>query len=83
MIKVVSINPYNDLARGEELLKRVPELEILHGGGVVLEYGEEDGARHVVVRNQDLFHPLPLEAAPAVRISLRRPSPAKMRSHRH
>jgi hypothetical protein len=57
-IEIDSVDPYSDLTRGDELLKRVPELEILHGGGIVIEYGEGEGATHVVVRNQDLFHPI-------------------------
>jgi hypothetical protein len=63
LIQVVSLDPYSDLTRGDELMKRVPELEILHGGGVVIECGEGELGQHVVVRNQDLFHPLPLDAA--------------------
>jgi ABC-type uncharacterized transport system len=57
------LNPYSDLMRADELVKRVPELEILHGGGVVVEYGEGESARHVVVRNQDLFQGIPLDPA--------------------
>ena len=40
MIELVSLDPYSDLTRRDELVKRVPELELLHGGGVVIEYGE-------------------------------------------
>jgi ABC-type uncharacterized transport system len=63
MIQLDNLNPYSDLARGDELIKRVPELEILRGGGVVIEYGEGDSAQHVVVRNQDLFQGIPLDPA--------------------
>jgi hypothetical protein len=59
LVRVESFDPYSDLARGEKLVKRVPELEILHGGGVVITFGDGDDAQHVVVRNQDLFQPLP------------------------
>ncbi len=55
MIQLENLNPYSDLWRSEELIKRVPELGILQGGGVVIEYGEGDSVQHVVVRNQDLF----------------------------
>ena len=41
----------------------MPELEILQGGGVVIEYGEGESAQHVVVRNQDLFQGVPLDPA--------------------
>ncbi len=57
-VQVASLDPFSELTRGEDLIKRVPELEILHGGGVVIEYGEGENVRHVVVRNQDLFQPL-------------------------
>ena len=69
MIQLDSLNPYSDLTRGDELVKRVPELEILHGGGVVIEYGEGEDAQHVVVRNQDLFQPIPLDPARGGRTS--------------
>jgi len=63
MIQLVSLDPFNDLPRLDELAKHVPELELLHGGGVVIEYGEGESALYVVVRNQDLFQPMPLDAA--------------------
>jgi hypothetical protein len=63
MIQVDSLNPFSELTRGDELVKRVPELEILQGGGVVIEYGKGENARHVVVRNQDLFQGIPLDPA--------------------
>ena len=50
MIQLDNVNPYSDPARGDELAKRVPELDILHtAGGVVVEYGQGEGAQHVVV----------------------------------
>ncbi len=55
MVEVSSLDPYYDLTRIEELVKRAPELQLLHGGGVLVEYGEGEAARYVVVRNQDLF----------------------------
>jgi hypothetical protein len=63
MIQLVSLDPYSELARGDELVKRVPEIELLHGGGVVIEHGQGESAQHVVVRNQDLFQPIPLDPA--------------------
>src|SRR5262249_1390852 len=48
-------NPYEDLARVDELSKRVPELPLLRGGGVLIEYGEDKDTPPVVVRNQDMF----------------------------
>ncbi len=55
MVEVASLDPYYDLSRIDELVKRAPEIELLRGGGVLVEYGEGEQARHVVVRNQDLF----------------------------
>ena len=63
MVELDNLNPYSDLARGDELIKRVPEAESLHQGGVVIEYGEGESAQHVVVRNQDLFQGIPLDPA--------------------
>jgi hypothetical protein len=63
MIELVSLDPFTDLARSDEIVKRVPEIELLHGGGVVIEYGHGEGAQHVVVRNGDLFQSVPLDPA--------------------
>jgi hypothetical protein len=54
-IKVTALNPYEDLARVEELGKRVPELALLRGGGVLIEYGDDKETAPIVVRSQDLF----------------------------
>jgi hypothetical protein len=63
LIDVVSLNPYYDLTRIEELAKRAPELDLLHGGGVLIEYGKGDNSRHVLVRNQEMFEPPSRERA--------------------
>ncbi len=63
MIQVISLNPYKDLTLIDDLVKRAPEVDLLHGGGVVVEYGQGEGARHFVVRNQDIFEPLSREAS--------------------
>ena len=63
LIELDSLNPFNDVMRYEELAKRVPELELLHGGGVVIEYGTGESASHAVVRNQDLFLAIRLDPA--------------------
>ena len=65
LIRVTRLNPYEDLARIDELSKRVPELALLRGGGVLIEYGEDKEAAPIVVRNQELFE-LPV-ARPAPR----------------
>jgi hypothetical protein len=61
MIRVQGINPYTDLTRVEELAKRVPDLALLHGGGVLIEYGEGPDAQYLVVRNPEMFAPVPLD----------------------
>ena len=60
-IEVDSLNPFSDVAGYEDLAKRIPELELLQGGGVVIEYGTGEGAPHAVVRNQDLFMEIRLD----------------------
>ncbi len=54
-IKVQSIDPYRQPERFEELTKRAPDVAVIQGGGVLLEYGEGESAGRVVVRNNDLF----------------------------
>ena len=55
MIQVKTLNPYEDLARVDELKKRVPELALVHGGGVLIEYGENKETPPIIVRTQDMF----------------------------
>jgi hypothetical protein len=55
LIKIAALNPYEDVARIEELSKRVPELLLLRGGGVLIEYGDDKETAPIVVRNVDLF----------------------------
>jgi hypothetical protein len=61
MVQIVSLDPYYDLARVEELTKRVPDLAQLRGGGVLIEYGEGSAAEAILVRNQEMFEPIPLD----------------------
>ena len=49
------VDPFRDLPRYEELVKRVPDVDVTQGGGVVIEYGEGTSADRVVIRNADLF----------------------------
>ena len=58
LIQVTSLDPYTDLTRLEDLVKRVPDLAMLHGGGVLIEYGEGPDAEFRVVRNQEMFEPI-------------------------
>ena len=54
-IKLDHIDPFRDLGRYDELVKRVPDIEVTQGGGVLIEYGEGSSADRMVVRNADLF----------------------------
>ena len=74
-IELASVDPYAELTRGEELFKRVPELGILHGGGVVIEYGEGENA---AARRG--AQPGPVSAA-APRCGTRRPGPVRVGLH--
>jgi gliding motility-associatede transport system auxiliary component len=60
-VQVASLDPYLDLDRIENLSKRVPDLAQLRGGGVLIEYGEGPEAPALVVRNQEMFEPIPAE----------------------
>lgn len=48
---------YADDVRFRELADKVPDIAIAakQGGGVVIEYGEGEGARRLVVRNSEMF----------------------------
>jgi len=64
MITLATRDPYSDPSALDELAKQVPELELRQGGGVVvIEYGRGDAAQYLIVRNQDLFQPIPLDPA--------------------
>jgi hypothetical protein len=63
LIKVDSLNPYTELARGEELTRRAPDLALLQAGGVLIEYGEGADAQFVVVTSQEMFEPVAGESA--------------------
>ncbi|HMF37448.1 MAG TPA: GldG family protein [Isosphaeraceae bacterium] len=58
LIKIDSLNPYTELARTEDLAKRAPDLAVMRGGGVLIEYGEGTDAEFVVVPARELFEPL-------------------------
>ena len=54
-VRLDRINPFQDLGRYEALVKKVPDVEVTQGGGVIVEYGEGEAAERIVVRNVDLF----------------------------
>lgn len=55
LVRVERLDRYADLARGDELARRSPELGMMPGGGVLIEYGSEDSARFAAVSNQEMF----------------------------
>ena len=65
LIKIDSLNPYTELARAEDLVKRAPDLAVMRVGGVLIEYGEGTDAEFVVVPAQELFEPLSADASRA------------------
>ncbi len=54
-VKLDHVDPFRDLGRYDELVKRVPDIDVTQGGGVLIEYGEDSSPDRVVVRNIDLF----------------------------
>ncbi|GAC1474468.1 MAG: hypothetical protein NVSMB9_24900 [Isosphaeraceae bacterium] len=54
-VRLNHVDPYRDLSQYETLVKRVPDVDVTQGGGVVVEYGEGESTRRAVVRNVDLF----------------------------
>lgn len=57
-VAIESVNPFTDLARTEDLARRVPDLAAMQGGGVLLQFGEGDEARYVAVGSQEMFEPV-------------------------
>ena len=55
MVHLDHVDPFREQARYDDLVKRVKEVEITQGGGVVVDYGEGETADHAVVRTRDLF----------------------------
>ncbi|MGC8638331.1 MAG: Gldg family protein [Isosphaeraceae bacterium] len=58
-IKIDSINPYTELTRGEELRKHAPDLAVVQGDRVLIEYGEGKEAQYMVVPGNEMFAPIP------------------------
>jgi hypothetical protein len=56
-VKYEVLGAYGDDVRFRELAEKVPDIAIAakQGGGVVIEFGEGDGARRLVVRNSEMF----------------------------
>ncbi|WP_165219151.1 Gldg family protein [Aquisphaera insulae] len=54
-VRIENLNPYTEIARAEDMARRAPDLAVLRGGGVLIEYGEGKDAEYSVVANQDLF----------------------------
>jgi hypothetical protein len=57
LVKVEVLNPYTELARAEDLARQAPDLAVLQGGGVLIEYGDGSDAEFSVVTGNELFEP--------------------------
>ncbi len=82
LIKIENLDPYTELSRTEDLAKRVPDLAVLRGEGVLIEYGEGADAEFMVVPAQEMFAPLSPDVARRARIASSRSSRAKTPSPR-
>jgi hypothetical protein len=54
-VSVDYLDPNQDLAEFEALVKRVPQIETSPGGGIVLTYGEGEGAPMTLIGTFELF----------------------------
>lgn len=55
LVRLEQVRRYAEAEKFNALAKRVPDITVTQGGGVLIEYGEGDEASRVVVRNHDLF----------------------------
>jgi hypothetical protein len=57
MVRVEYVDPFDsrDVDRIDALKKRVPDVVMTEGGGIVVEYGEGETAERGIVANRDLF----------------------------
>ncbi len=55
MIKIESVDPFTELSRIDDLARRAPDMAVMQGGGVLIEYGEGDDARFVAVGSPEMF----------------------------
>ncbi|HEV3166244.1 MAG TPA: Gldg family protein [Isosphaeraceae bacterium] len=68
LVTVDAFDPFRELEKFHDLAKRVPAVEVAReqGGGVVVEYGEGEGADQIVVLGTELFDiPLPGQEQPS------------------
>ena len=62
LVRVERLDRYVDLAKGDELTRRSPELGMMPGGGVLIEYGAGEDARFAAISNGEMFDEPPPEA---------------------
>lgn len=58
-VRIDSFNQFSELARTEDLMKRAPDLAVVQGDRVLIEYGEGPDAQFVVVPGGEMFEPVP------------------------
>ncbi|AMV38932.1 Gldg family protein [Planctomyces sp. SH-PL62] len=61
LVRVERLDRYAELSRADDLARRAPELAVMQGGGVLIEYGEGDAARFVGISNQEMFERPPTD----------------------
>jgi hypothetical protein len=57
MVRLEHVDPFREQARYDDLVKRAPDVSVIinQGGGIVIEYGEEETSNRLVLRSADLF----------------------------
>ncbi|WP_165071616.1 GldG family protein [Paludisphaera rhizosphaerae] len=59
LIQVERLDRHVELGRLDELARRAPELAVMQGGGVLIEYGTGEDSRFIAVGNNEMFERLP------------------------
>ena len=54
-VRVERLDRYAELSRTDDLARRAPELGLMQGGGVLIEYGDGDAARFAAIGNPEMF----------------------------
>ncbi|WP_165249245.1 Gldg family protein [Paludisphaera soli] len=62
LVRVERLDRYAELSRADDLARRAPELAVMQGGGVLIEYGEGDAARFAAISNPEMFDQTPADA---------------------
>nr|WP_303652548.1 GldG family protein [Paludisphaera mucosa] len=55
LVRVEPLDRVAELSRVDDLARRAPQLAVMQGGGVLIEYGAGDDARFAAISNQEMF----------------------------